>query len=418
MGNTRFGPQKWGAPYRRLLLTLLWIGLLCLSPQTMSAEEGRAVTATVPHACEDGQQSSGATYRICMPTTWNNDLIVYAHGYVAPNRPIGIPEDQMALPGGLSVDQIATSLGYGFTTSGYRTNGLAIQAGMADLIDVVSIFTAQKGAPNRVLLVGVSEGGAITALALEKHPDIFAGGLAMCGPYGSFQQQITHFGDFRVLFDYFFPQLLPASAVNIPAELLDSWETSYYTNTVQPALLNPANHDNLDQLLATSGAAIDTADSSTQEKTAKDLLWYNVFATNDAKAKLGGQPFANQQTSYAGSADDTQLNQDVARFVADQAAIDAIAADYETSGHLSRPLVTLHTTGDPIVPYAQAVAYRGKTIAADNMALHEFMTVQGYGHCQFSTVDVLLAFNKLVDMVNNPPPYQPVQRIYLPMVAQ
>lgn len=389
------------------------VALLCF---TCSLPAQAVVTASL--ACEDGPQSSGATYRICMPAQWNQQLIVYAHGYVAPNRPVGIPEDQMSLPGsGFTVDQLITDQGYAFVTSGYRTNGLAIQEGIADLIEAVSIFKAQKGTPTKVMLVGVSEGGAITVLALEQHPEIFDGGLAMCGPYGSFQQQINHFGDFRVLFDYFFPGLMPPSAVDVPPDLLTTWETEYYTNTVQPALIDTANAAQLDQLLVVAETPFDQSDAATKTQSVQDLLWYNVFATNDARVKLGGQPFANSNRIYRGASDNETLNQQVVRYTADDVALETLKS-YETSGHLTKPLVTLHTTGDPIVPYWQATQYRGKTIAADNLALHEHLTVEAYGHCRFSTFDVLNAFTRLVTMVDSPPAYQPVQRAYLPVIIQ
>ncbi len=374
--------------------------------------------AVVPLACEDGLQSSGAVYRICMPETWNNRLIVYAHGYVAPNRPVGIPEDQMRLPGSaFTVDQLVTGQGYAFATSSYSTNGLAIQPGIPDLLDVVTIFTAQKGTPEKVMLVGVSEGGAMTVLAVEQHPEIFDGGLAMCGPYGSFRNQINYFGDFRVLFDYFLPGVMPVSAIDVPAELLDTWETAYYTDTVQPVLTDAANTAKVDELLATAGVPFDQNDATTKVASIKDLLWYNVFATNDARAKLGGQPFDNLSRVYTGANDSATLNQQAARFTADQPALAALASGYETTGHLSRPLITLHTTGDPIVPYWQATQYRGKTIVADNMALHENIAVEAYGHCRFSTFAVLNAFARLVTLVDTPPTYQPVQRIYLPVIT-
>lgn len=376
-------------------------------------------SATAPLACEDGSQSSGATYRICMPAQWNQRLIVYAHGYVAPNRPVGIPEEQMSLPGSsFTVDQLVTNQGYAFVTSGYQTNGLAIQQGIADLVDAVAIFKTLKGTPEKVILIGISEGGAITVLALEQHANIFDGGLAMCGPYGSFRQQIDYFGDFRVLFDYFLPGIMPASAVDIPADLLTTWETSYYTTTVLPALTTITNTGQIDQLLPVSGAPFDPNVATTKTETIKDLLWYNVFATNDAKVKLGGQPFDNNNRLYSGAADNETLNQQVARYSADSTALDALANGYETTGHLTKPLVTLHTTGDPIVPYWQALQYRAKTIMADNLALHEDRTVQAYGHCRFSTFDVLNAFTRLVTLVDTPPAYQPVQRAYLPVVAR
>jgi hypothetical protein len=43
----------------------------------------------------------------------------------------------------------------------------------------------------------------------------------------------------------------------------------------------------------------------------------------------------------------------VQRFDADPAALLEIGRYYETSGELKVPLVTLHTSGDPIVPYWQ-----------------------------------------------------------------
>ena len=66
-------------------------------------------------------------------------------------------------------------------------------------------------------MTGVSEGGLITALAIEQRPDVFDGGLSTCGPIGDFSQQINYFGDFRVLFDYFFPGVMPGSPISIPS---------------------------------------------------------------------------------------------------------------------------------------------------------------------------------------------------------
>lgn len=387
------------------------------APQRLYAEDG--LLAGAPAACEDGLQTTGATYRICMPATWNNKLVVYAHGYVAPNQPLGIPEDQMTLPGtNTTVDQIVTAQGYAFATSGYRVNGLAIREGLGDLVDLVGLFTTLKGEPVQVLLAGVSEGGLITALAVERHPDLFDGGLALCGPYGSFTGQIDYFGDFRVIFEYYFPGLIPGTVVEVPPELLDTWETGFYSDTVKPAITDPANAVAVDQLLAVTGAPFDSGDPASKERTIKDVLWYNIFATNDAREKLGGQPYHNLERRYSGSSDDEQLNGQVHRIAADQAALDAISADYETTGVLSVPFVTLHTTRDPVVPYAHATQYLFKTIAADNIALHEHRRVDAYGHCQLSPLAVLGAFSRLQAMVDDPPPYRPATRLQLPLVGQ
>lgn len=410
--------------FRKTGWTLAVLILLAVTPMQAAAigsdpilTESRAAGADpwALLACEDGDQASGATYRICMPTLlpWNGDLVVYAHGYVSPTEPVGIPEDQMGLPGGPSVADAVTQLGYGFATSGYSTNGLAVRQGLADLVDVVDIFAAAKGQPNKVYLIGVSEGGLIGVLAVEQYPGVFDGGLALCGPYGDFRRQIDHIADMRVVFDYYFPGVMPGSAVEIPTWLMDQWD-AYYASNVQPQIQDPANAGKVSDLLSATGVAYDPADPGAREEAIEKLLWYNVFGTNDAIDKLGGQPFDNQERVYSGSAGDTQLNQGVKRYSADPAALNELEAHYQTSGRLSVPLVTLHTTGDHLVSYWQALRHRGRTISADNIALHELQTVERYGHCTFTAFEVLGAFNRLSAMVANPPPYRPVQRLFLP----
>ncbi|MBI1878934.1 MAG: hypothetical protein HYR94_12075, partial [Chloroflexi bacterium] len=222
-------------------------------------------------------------------------------------------------------------------------------------------------APGHVYLVGVSEGGLITTLAIEQYPNVFDGGLAACGPIGDFREQINYFGHFRVVFDYYFPGLIPGSPTDIPQSLIDNWD-SYYATVIKPAILNPAHAGAVAQLMQVTGAAFDPQDPSTIEPAIHDLLWYHVFATNDAMAKLGGQPFDNQVYIYTGSNNDTQLNLSVQRFSANPVALAEIQAHYQTSGYLTAPLVTLHTTLDPIIPYRHETLYRGKVIVNDNIA--------------------------------------------------
>ena len=82
---------------------LLMIGLLAgyvLLPQDVEAQppHPNPVQPIIPEqpdaVCNDGTQTSGALYRICMPNSnWNGELVVYAHGYVAPDDPLAIPAE-------------------------------------------------------------------------------------------------------------------------------------------------------------------------------------------------------------------------------------------------------------------------------------------------------------------------------------
>jgi hypothetical protein len=408
-----------------LLLLVLFAGGVRASPNgPPEMEPDAGVVAAAPgQSCRDGVQSSGAAYRICLPVgwpaTWNGDLVVYAHGYVAFNRPVGIPEDQMVLPGtNVGVHEIVNLLGYAFAATSYYTNGLAVVPALSDIQDLVDLFSREEATPTNVLLTGVSEGGLITTLSMEQFPEVFDGGLAMCGPYGDFERQTRHLGDFRVVFDYFFPGLIPGSPISIPATLINTWETEYYSTTVLPVLENPANALSITQLLQVTAVPPYEFQPPTSTTSMERLLWYSVFATNDAKAKLNGQPFDNQNRVYRGSLDDAALNAAVRRFSADAAAIQTLAMYYQTSGVLTVPLVMAHTTEDFLVPYWHMPLYQAKVFAADNIALYDTYGIDRFGHCAFTAQEILDAFDALTAMVANPPPYQPVRRGYLPLVLR
>lgn len=355
------------------------------------------VMAATKVSREEGRQSSGAIYCICTPEPedWNGDLVIFAHGYVSPDKPIEIPEDQLSLPDGTCIPDIINNLGYAFATTSYSTNGLAVLEGVEDLRELVEIFIDKQSLPRYVYLVGASEGGLITALAVEQFPEIFNGGLSACGPVGDFVKQINYWGDFRVIFDYFFPDLIPGDAVNIPQEVIDNWETLYVPRIEEAIRAN--RHDTL-QLLRVTKAPIDHKDRLTIDKTVLDILWYNVSATTDSIEKLGGQPFDNQSRFYFGSNNDFALNSKVRRFTADQVALDEIEAHYQTSGRLSSPLVTLHTTGDPIVPCWHEPLYRLKT--SRSIRQHTNIPIRRYGHCNFKINEVLAGFELLVFKVS------------------
>ncbi|MFO7742967.1 MAG: hypothetical protein R6X31_11700 [Anaerolineae bacterium] len=383
-------------------------------PHAGPAEAGE--TASVADTeCITGTQDSGAKYLICWPEGWtadDGDLMVYAHGYMAPDRDIEIPQDQMVL-NGVSITETVTGPLFkaAFATTSYSANGLAVRPAIDDLLDLVDIFHHEKGTPNHIYLVGVSEGGLITALSVEEHPLVYDGGLAMCGPYGDFQGQINHFGDFRVVFDYFFPNVMPGSPLTITAEVMEEWEDGTLPQIISDTVGASENMTKVTELLTVTQVSPFKYDPPTSTESILNLLWYNVFATEDAKQKLGGQPFDNKGRPYEGSNDDDALNDGVERISGDPEAL-ANMAQYQTSGKLSTPLVTLHTTGDPVVPYWHAAWYETKIAGEGRGAFHAHREVAVHGHCSFGFSDVFGAFGELKEMVRSH------QRVFLPVIVR
>jgi len=344
----------------------------------------------------DGVQPGGSIYRVCMPDAgdWNGDLVIWAHGYVEAVAPLAIPEDQLCLADGFCLPTVINGLGYGFATNSYRNNGL-VTTGVEDVAELVELFAAEQGAPHRVFIVGASEGGLVTTLAVEQRPDLFDGGVAACGPIGDFRRIVDYYGDFRVVFDYFFPGLMPGTPMSVPPDLMDNWDT-FWENTLKPAIDDPANADALSQLLKVTRAPHDPGYMPTIEKTVHDALWYNVFATADLVGKAGGSPYDNMTKRYTGSWNDTALNAAVARYAADPAALVFMAGPLNTTGLLARPLVNLHTTKDQQVGFVQEMLYTQKVRATGSQGFRLLIPSFRYGHCNFKPWEALLGFALMV----------------------
>jgi hypothetical protein len=382
---------------RLILLAIVGVALSsCLDQSTApfeGAEQPQLITVPTeaPPGCYNGLQSSDALWQVCVPPTWNGDLVVWAHGYVSPAEDLALPDDDVE---GTPISQIVTGLEYVYATTSYRDNGLVAADAVDDLVELkVHVVDLVGQEPRFSYLVGGSEGALATTLAIESSR-AFSGGMPTCGPIGSFRKQVNHFGDFRVVFDYFFPGIMPGSAIAIPPSELDQakWDT-YYDPTIRAAMA--ADPHAAAQLIRVTGAAVDPADPASAAETAVSILWYSVFATNDARTKLNGNPFGNRWRWYSGSANDWRLNRGVARFRADAAALVEVGA-YETTGGLKTPAVTIHTVGDPVVPYWHEPLYNLKTWRAGTRLRLTSIPAQAYGHCEFTLSEVLAGFAILV----------------------
>jgi pimeloyl-ACP methyl ester carboxylesterase len=357
----------------------LFVGLLFL-PTTAAAQPQ-------PGPCVPGLLPHGAGSLICVPTAgWNGELVVFAPGYTPPQLPLNFY--YLNTPDGVSVPLLVQSLGYAFATTTFRKNGLAVLEGADDIRNLVAAFpVVTQLTPTRVHVAGVSEGGLVATLLAERSPALFSSAWAACAPIGSFRQQVNYLGDFRALFDYYFPNVLPGSPVEISPLAAALW-TSTYVPAIQNAFL--ANPAKALELMRVSRVAYDPTNLATVIQSATAVLAYNVLGLNDAKTTLGGNPYGNRFRWYFGSSNDLRLNLRVKRYDAEPAAVAAMGA-YETNGDLSLPLVTLHTTADEVAPFAHELLYLPKV---DRTARGRFVPIPiaRYGHCNFTATEIGLSF--------------------------
>jgi hypothetical protein len=201
------------------------------------------------------------------------------------------------------------------------------------------------------------------------------------------------------VFDYYFAPVISGWPVWIQSEPENGAIDPTFWNPTNRALVASAIQSNPDRtanVLGVTHAPIDAANPGpTTQLTFDDLLRYTFVGTQDATAKLGGEPYGNTGVVYTGSTLDAALNAGIERFTF--TASPTLVAQLETTGRLTRPLVTIHTTGDHIVPEWHEPLYRAKTSQRlSSWLLHSRITVSRYGHCTFTAEEVLGAFALLV----------------------
>jgi pimeloyl-ACP methyl ester carboxylesterase len=330
-------------------------------------------------------------YLFCpIPNAPAAPLVIYSHGYVDPALPVGIPWNQFVLSDGTPIPVLINKLGFAFAATSYPVNGLATVPAIADTLALLNAYKSFGGGQNpaKVYITGVSEGALIATKLLETYPGKFNAGMALCGPIGDFRRQINYMGDFRAVYDFYFRDDLPGSAIWIPstAEPWSAYEAKIRSRAVTDPVRFKQPYNVLD-------VPVDPADFA---KSAVDILWYSYHATNNANDVLFGNPFDNKWRWYSGSNNDFALNFGIERFAATGSALANIQKDHQTTGRLSRPMVTMHTTGDPVAPYWHASLYGLKVLTAGSLGNYVHLPVFRYGHCAFQPAEIVFGFALMV----------------------
>ena len=352
-------------------------------------------------AAEQLGTSNGAQYAMFMPKAWNGRLLLWAHGFVDPAAPIALPDVQPAdvAPWVVELREALLGAGYAVAYSSYAENGWAVKDGAARTHELRALFMSRFGVPTHVYVGGRSLGALITVLLAETKPGDYHGALALCGPLGGGRLETDYIGNVRVLFDFFYPGVIPGDALHVPP-----MEFSADRPTVK-AIVAAIIADPQKAVALASVDQIELPYRTLSELVLSIVrpLGYNIRGTNDILARTGGQsPFGNVRTWYTGLAlYDATLNAGVDRFAATDAAVAYFNDYYRPRGTLTAPLLTLHTTMDPDVPFVHEAALAKIVATARTSKWLAQQSVQRYGHCNVTPAEVLLTLGRLVNWAEN-----------------
>ena len=334
-----------------------------------------------------GETGPGSTYSLNMPSNWNGTLVVYVHGFVDAALPVTLP----------NVNALRDALGeagYAVALSSFSENGYDFKDGLQRTHQLSGLFASRFGKPSRTIVMGHSLGGLITLALAEKYPTQYQGALPMCGVVGGTRRELQYIGDVRVLFDYFYPNVLPGNAGELPPI------TNLNAQIVGPAqsaiLANPMNAI----IMSNIGVIPLPGNNPTEIITSLiTALGFHARGLADLTDRANGRvPYGNDDVVYGSAPFNAlmpALNAGVQRFTLAPNASQWLNHNYEPTGDLDIPVITLHTTRDPVVPFfheGMLASNAANTGSSANLLQRSY---NRYGHCSFQLSEMTGALNDL-----------------------
>jgi fermentation-respiration switch protein FrsA (DUF1100 family) len=381
------------------------------------------VVAIAPPVAAGGASTTSATvggvpYRVEVPESWNGTLLLFSHGYVVP----GHANPAVDAPDRATADYLLAR-GYALAGSAYASTGWAVEDALRNQLALLDLVQA-RWHPTRVVAWGESMGGLLTALLVQRHPDRFAGGMPMCGVVGGATSQ----WNLWLTSEYAFWRLVAGGdprlrVVDIGDGAANVRLALSYLRSAQATAAGRARVALAAALgdvpgwpsgrVAPSGSPAQEAAQASWERQVG--LWFAFAGRAELERRAGGNPSWTSGVDYAWVLDRSvsapevrqlygaaglDLGADLSRLAsgpqvsADPAAVSWLSR-FGTPGRVRRPLFTLHTIGDPLVPVANESAYAVRAGASVRSAF-----VGRGGHCAFTPGEVVAGVQTLASRLS------------------
>jgi pimeloyl-ACP methyl ester carboxylesterase len=323
---------------------------------------------------------NGGVYAIEMPDSWNGRLVLYIHGGQE-----GFGREVTASLESPPLRRYLLDHGYAWAESSLDRPEILTGAAADQTAAVWDLFVQQFRVPDRSYAFGVSMGGAGAIISAERYADRYDGALAVCGIAGAIPL-------YEVEAEY---DLAAAYVENIgQAEFDRTAISSLVFGKIVPALADDFTNSRL--------TGIWTQLTGGRRPYAEEGLSLEAKALQDlGRIQVQAGLVDNTSTTYVLPQAVAETNADFNRKVIRVAGAHRaeLPASEEITGDLKIPLLTLHTTGDGLVPISHEQFVRRKVEAARKSSYLVQQTIQAPEHCGFTGAEYETAFESLVAWV-------------------
>jgi hypothetical protein len=379
-----------------------------------------------------GEFGDGTHWAVSKPAKWNGTLLLDLDGAGFPAPPPG--RTPPPLPAGIGAAMLSAPptafqdwlLSQGFAVGGTMREPIGYQFDKAldNLIEVRRLFAAKWAPPKRTLALGTSRGAFVARLALERHPEIFKGGMVNAGGGGGeiagLHDRLNTTFALKTLVDPSSPArlvniddvhaeetalgVLLAKAVATPpgrARLALAAAFEQYAPWTSRDKPKPAPDDYdavVDQIAETFAFANPPSVRAGVEKIAGgNVSWNTHDDYTDLLRRSGRQAMVEALYRKAG----LDLGGDLAtlkaapRISADKAAVAKAERLMTYTGRLGGPLIEVDND-DPIDPAPYKLAYRQTLRRAETEKLFRLLWVDAAGHAAQTPLDRAVGLKLLV----------------------
>jgi hypothetical protein len=321
-------------------------------------------------------QSNGAVYQVEIPDNWTGAVVFYLHGSHEDSNTLWV--EQPPIRGWLVRN------GYAWAASSYDNNDYTIRAAADQTAALYDLIARRWGKPAAAYIIGPSMGGGGVIASAERYGDRYSGALSMCGTDGKLAVY-DMYGDTVVAAAY--------AAGLTQQEFDDTPINDLMARRILPALASDDVQSKFQRLwIAITGGprpfgiaglgARELADLDLGRRYIDEGLVDNESRSYDLGSSAGVSSAA--------------FNEQAIRIKPGRARLEAGQSD-ELTGDLHVQVMTLHTTGDGLVPLVEDQVVAEKVAASGRSSLLVQRAVQSPGHCQFTSAEIEDAFAAVVN---------------------
>lgn len=321
-----------------------------------------------------GTITPGGRFRLEVPDVWNERLVVYLHG-------AQFDEPRPEFP---PIHRHIIQSGYALLLPAYSIARIEPSVALTEAVDLTAAITPRLIAePEMTVVFGASAGGQAAVLAAEQRDTPFDGALAECGPAGD---RALEADGLNAFVGAMYAAGLTESDIAPGTDYVD-----FAIQRVIPALDDPQRLD-----IARRSWALLTGGDRPLAAEGFARAWQPQVVFGASLIRAGDVGNENIDYSTIGLPD--AFDERVLRV---EASID-LGTDNEVNGKLEIPVLTVHATGEMVVPLSHARIIAQKAAAAGREDRLVQRTIQDPDHCGIADAELERAFDDLVEWIAEP----------------